>query len=77
MICPEIAIDVGNLAENAARLFVRARDDARPHRISVRQTLSSRYDLSRGLRRIQVGPPFPANSVRGMLLDNPPQIGVP
>jgi hypothetical protein len=54
------------------RLYSRRANATLPM-ISVRKTLVDKYDLSKGLRQIKPSRPLPANSLRAILFDNPPQ----
>jgi len=70
-----LAINVAWIANDnsAASVFIVAGANATLPMISVRKTLAHKYDVSKGLRQIKPSPPFPANSLRAILFDNPPQ----
>ena len=70
-----LAINVASIANDnsAASVLLVAGANATLPMISVRKTLAHKFDLSKGLRQIKPSAPFPANSLRAMLLDNPPQ----
>jgi hypothetical protein len=73
----KLAIDVVRIAEDKSTASVSVAAGKRAGALrnySVRKTLGPRYDLSKGLRAIRPRPPFPTNSVRSRLLDNPPQL---
>ena len=72
-----LAIDVMQVADDKSTVSVAIAAGARAGQIpnwSVVKTLGHRYDLKLGLRAITPRAPFPSNSVRARLLDNPPQI---
>ena len=60
--------------KSKADIFISSGRRALLPKMSVRKTLAHKFDLKNGLRAITPRPPFPRGSVRGMLLDNPPQI---
>ena len=70
-----IAIDIVFLADDnsAASVFIVAGANAKLPMISVRKSLAHKFDLTKGLRSIRPASPFPSNSLRAKLLDNPPQ----
>jgi hypothetical protein len=72
-----LAIDVMFFAGDRGTASVAIAAGARAGHLrnwSVAKSLGPRYDLTKGLRAIVPRPPFPANSVRARLLDNPPQL---
>jgi hypothetical protein len=70
-----MAINIVWIAEDnsAASVFIVAGTNARLPMISVRKSLAHKFDLTKGLRAIKPSPPFPSDSLRARLLDNPPQ----
>ena len=58
---------------STASVFIVAGVNATLPMISVRKSLAYKFDVSKGLRQIKPSPPFPGDSLRAILLDNPPQ----
>jgi hypothetical protein len=71
-----IAISVVLIAPDRSKadILVSAGASARLPAISVRKSLTHKFDLTGGLRAIRPQPPYRPDSVRDRLLDNPPQL---
>jgi hypothetical protein len=72
-----LQIDVTYIADDKSTVSVAIYTGMRagtPRNMSVKKTLGPRYDLKLGLAEIRPRAPFPSNSVRARLLDNPPQL---
>jgi len=71
-----IAISVVFIAPDRSKadIVVSAGANARLPAISVRKSLTHKFDLTGGLRAIRPQPPYRPDSVRDRLLDNPPQL---
>ena len=71
-----IAISVVFIAPDRSKadILVSAGASARLPAISVRKSLTHKFDLTGGLRAIRPQPPYRPDSVRDRLLDNPPQL---
>lgn len=72
-----LKIEVLRIRDDKSAATLSVENDGLPAKyldgISVKKTLAHKFDVTKGLRSIKSSPASPSNSLRGRLLDNPPQ----